>query len=311
MATASGTRANRKFGPILGLVLLCLHGPLQGRDSTVDGQGWLGLEGEPILAERLSYHGDVHLAGRFLPGSPLVFPPFRAAPLGFRTQIRLIESNLTGTRHVAPSVGLAVPFYETSAPGGTRFQLTGLFAGHTRFDLEQDADLVATDWRYGGSLMARRGPWSCRLDLLHISSHLGDEWIKRVGRPRTNYVSESAAVRVAWDPDSRLRLYLSVENALRQTHTNETLGLALGAEVFVLARYFPSGLGPYLAGHLDSRGEIDHRIAVSGVLGYAFPGEAPGRSLDLQIVYHNGPSPVRQFFETIETYVGVGIALDL
>ena len=184
-----------------------------------------------------------------------------------------------------------------------------------RFRLEvSSSDLVSSDWVVALPVEAGRGPWSARVRLTHWSAHLGDELIEKVGAERVDFTSETLDALVAYRV-GQARLYGGGALVTRSSLENEArLGpnfsdnalVRLGADFEWLPWSggdigLDAGLDWQSADRTDWKGQLN---AVFGVK--AGNGD---RSARLRGVFHDGPSPMGQFFLTDERYWGLELIL--
>lgn len=127
---------------------------------------------------------------------------FRTGPVASSHRSSTINAGLV-------SAGANFGLWRRTARGGTDgIQVGVLGAIFSQFDLNRSsADLINTDFLVGIPVSARRGAWSGRARLTHLSSHLGDEFIVRNRGVRVrNFGYEMVDVLVAREWQS-LRLY--------------------------------------------------------------------------------------------------------
>ena len=259
----------------------------------------------------------VQAAPKFFPLDAMEFSPLKADPTEFRSGLHFIrtdqvERHAGGPAEAISRGGLNAVMYQFDLNPEMTAQLTACVLGQGRFDLSQNTDLLAEDWRYGLMLMTRWEAWSYRFDVLHHSAHFGDEFLVRTGAARhLEYVSEETGLTVGYDFDPHLRFYYGGHFAVAQSHTKKPARVQAGCEYYLEERYFPGGLGPYVALDLASKQEAEWRVTHSLVLGWALPGLVAGRSLDLQLFHVAGPTNLGEFYTTDETYTGLGFSVDL
>ncbi len=180
-----------------------------------------------------------------------------------------------------------------------------------RFRLEvSSSDLVASDWVVAVPVEAGWGLWSARVRLTHWSAHLGDEMIEKAGAERVDFTSETLDALVAYRT-GHVRLYGGGALVTRSSLENEAqLGpdfsdnalVRLGADF----EWLPwSGGDVGLDGGLDwqSADRTDWNSQLSAVFG--LKAQNGDRSAHLRGVFHDGPSPMGQFFLTDERYWGL------
>lgn len=82
----------------------------------------------------------------------------------------------------------------------------------TRFFMETpQKDLIAADFRVGAPLSARWGEWTGRLTLLHVSGHLGDDFVDRFGSPARQRTRDGLELLLARRLGGAVRLYGGAE----------------------------------------------------------------------------------------------------
>ncbi|RMF87893.1 MAG: DUF1207 domain-containing protein, partial [Planctomycetota bacterium] len=95
-------------------------------------------------------------------------------------------------------------------PEGIQLDIEG--AAFPRLDLENERDLVTSDFRFGIPLTWRRGRLETKLAYVHLSSHLGDEyWVRYPTRVRRNYVRDSIVLGAGIRPNEDVRLYAEAD----------------------------------------------------------------------------------------------------
>jgi hypothetical protein len=184
-----------------------------------------------------------------------------------------------------------------------------------RFRLEvSSSDLVASDWVVALPVEAGWGLWSARIRLTHWSAHLGDEMIEKAGAERIDFTSETLDALVAYRV-GQVRLYGGGSVVTRSSLENEAqLGpdfsddalVRLGAD-FEWLPWSDGDMG--LDGGLDwqSADRTDWNGQLSAVFGVTARND--DRSVHLRGVFHDGPSPMGQFFLTDERYWGIELLL--
>ena len=238
------------------------------------------------------------------------FDPAERPPFDFQGEEGL-DTDLHGEAALGGSFRLWSPVHWDDG-GVTAGIQAGVFG---RFRLEvSSSDLVASDWVVAFPVEARWSAWSARLRLTHWSAHLGDEMIEMGGAERVDFTSETLDALVAYRVGG-VRLYGGGGAVTRSSLENEAhLGpdfsdnalVQLGAD-FEWLPWSAGGFG--LDGGLDwqSADRSDWAGQLSAVLGLtARDGD---RSARLSGVFHDGPSPMGQFFLTDERYWGIELIL--
>lgn len=184
----------------------------------------------------------------------------------------------------------------------------------TRFALEESSrDLIEADFRVGAPLALRRGPWEGRLTLRHISSHLGDDFVRRFGDalPERQVTGDGFELLVARRLPHGLRLYGGGEWNFHANPGVERVAARAGLE------WDPSpgadgtgGAGegfrawPFAAASVRATDETTG-ASVTGVGGLAL--RVSGVTLRLEARGHTGPTPMGQLQGRDEDFLGVGL----
>lgn len=191
----------------------------------------------------------------------------------------------------------------------------------SRFFMETaQKDLIHADFRVGFPLAVAYRGWEARLEALHYSSHLGDDFIRAVRtQPRLvdgerklfEQVSrEGVELIVAHRPVPALRLYAG---GRANYHANELAeeSLARFGLEFDPGGGAGKGLGawPYVAADLQA---ADNATGVSGTGAAGMLLRLPGQVLRLEARGHFGPTAIGQLRgrDVDETYLGLGLRLE-
>jgi len=209
--------------------------------------------------------------------------------------------------------GLTQPFTVYSVEGkGTNWQI-GLRPGIvTRFQTRDTQLLLkAADFRLGIPVAFRRGNWSARVELFHVSSHRGADFDSANPAARFSYSREVLQTLLAYDRPGRWRIYAGPSVTLR------TRPSALGRMSFQAgSEWFPKSLAFtrarfYLAEDFETRQEVGWQMNYSVQPGALFT-TAKGESIArLAGWFYRGQTPFGEFFRQRETVGGVQFILEL
>jgi hypothetical protein len=237
--------------------------------------------------------------------SDLLFPHPLADPrgpfTGSRVQVSLIEDrntkleNAFGEEQSLVRVKGVEDAFELVAEGG-------VFA---RFDVDENLDMDAADFRVGFPLVYRRGPLALKLHPWHITSHLGDEFIEREGATRLSYGRNELAFGAAWHATSSLRLHAEGGWGFAIDAINDPWRVMGGAEVVdrLLGADAPD---VYLAANATAWKETDWTPQLNLQAGVWLRSMSTPRGLRFGAEYFRGQSAQTQFFRTRDHYVSVG-----
>lgn len=182
----------------------------------------------------------------------------------------------------------------------------------SRFNIIEEWDLDAADYRFGFPFVYREGNLALKVHLWHLTSHLGDEYISREGRPRDSYHLDELALGASIDLDPHSRAYIEAGAALY--HGSDTGSGRVQGGVEWTGRPFESAgrLAPFVAADLQGRRETDwtpNLTVTGGVL--LRPAEGRGSRLRGFLEYYRGADQQTQFKSEREHYWAFGFAADL
>lgn len=187
----------------------------------------------------------------------------------------------------------------------------------TRFALEQkERDLIEADFRVGAPLSLRYGPWAGRLTLHHVSSHVGDDFLRRFGESLSGHqvTRDGFELLVARRLPAGLRVYAGGEWFFHANPGVEETAARGGLE------WDPDpGRGnaatdgesfaawPFAAVAARAT-DVTAGAAVTAVGGAAL--RVSGVVLRLVARGHTGPSPMGQLQGRDERFLGVGLRVE-
>lgn len=252
------------------------------------------------------------------------FSPLLAAPQepGFRGSFVLADrtdlSDFPGT-NVEAEVNLGhhfgvYRFQEEDRSRGRPALDLGFEVGiSSRFFMESpQRDLIHVDYRVGLPLaLAYRG-WEGRLEALHFSSHLADDYLRRIDADLEDLDQisrEGVELILARRPAPGLRIYAGGRANFHSNELAEETSARFGVE------WDPGGgagrgLGawPFLAGDVRA---TDHATGLGGTGTAGVLLRLPGQVLRLEARGHFGPSSIGQLTHaTDETFLGLGLRLE-
>lgn len=192
-------------------------------------------------------------------------------------------------------------------PEGWELDIEG--AGLPRLDLENDRDLMSSDFRFGVPLTYGTKQWQYKFAYYHLSSHLGDEHMIRTGDTRINYVRDSLVLGVSYQWTDTIRLYGEAAWAFYTGEKTKPWEFQFGAEYSPL---YPSGGlhgAPFFAinGHL--REEVDYGGNVTVQTGWQWRGPS-NHLFRMGLQYFAGMSEQYEFYDDYESKIGLGLWYD-
>lgn len=170
--------------------------------------------------------------------------------------------------------------------------------GASRFDLERtNNEFIEIHYRLAFQLRARYRATAARLELYHVSSHLGDEYIGRTGaRPRST-AREGLELLIQRAPLAGLIVYGGPGLVLRDKQSFRRLSVRIGADWTGP----PAGsFRPYVGGEMYLWSELGWNPMTALEAGLRF-----GSRYSLGLTLGLGRSRAEQFFRQNETLVGL------
>jgi Protein of unknown function (DUF1207) len=173
------------------------------------------------------------------------------------------------------------------------------------------SSLISSDWVVGLNTTAELGRWSLTAELLHESSHLGDEYGGRFAATRLDWTREVASGWVSYSTGP-WRVTGSTSYVLIDELDLDPAGASFAVD------YRGRGGGGVLGAMVrpvggvffDAWAETAWRVSTSAKLGVAF-GPPQGRQISFSVVAHTGLSTQPQFFRRESRYVGGELRFDL
>lgn len=274
-----------------------------------------------ILALAVAFAEDTW-AGHFVfsPESD-VYPRYIADPVrpGFslmRLYMKDGEIPETGDDRYIFSLGGRYGFFRIYAPYflNSRFQLDieGAFLG--QFDIDNSLDNIGWDGLYGVLLTWGAGDtMAFKLSAQHDSSHVGDEYMERTGRPRLNYTREEFVFGTRAGFKSGVNVYgeIGYGHDLRNKEYQAPWRIQAGIEFEVSDLFLDGRCGLFAALDAESFEESDWRKDVTIRTGFTAPVGWLGRVYRIGVEYRNGRPVIGEFFRNQESYYAAGLWMEL
>ena len=193
------------------------------------------------------------------------------------------------------------------APRGWELDIEG--AAFPRLTLDNQRDMISSDFRFGIPFTHRQGRWESKLAVYHLSSHLADEYIIiHPARRRINYSRDVLTFALGYFPRDDVRLYGECGWAWYADGGSKPWEFQLGIEYSPL---YPNGIEgtPFFAINTRLREEVDYGGNMTVQAGWQWRGWS-GQRFRVGMQYFNGMSDQYQFFREFEEQIGVGVWYD-
>ena len=193
-------------------------------------------------------------------------------------------------------------------PQGVEFDLEG--AAFPELQLNAIRDFVAVDFRVGGVITTRDGPWETKFGFYHVCSHLGDQYmLENPDVGRVNFSRDCVILGVGYHPIPDVRLYGKVAYGVYVWGRSRAVGFQFGVEY---APGLPTGIEgaaplrgdqrPFAArGQFRRRAHRASRLGLAGRSGHLFR---------MGLEYFNGKSEEYQFTDMYTQQIGAGMWYD-
>lgn len=254
----------------------------------------------------------------YLPAGDL-YPPYAADPfrVGFGIQpihVNRVSVPFTSVSRVNLRAGAQVGLvrYQSLDDPELGWQVSVMGGINDQNDVRIHLDNIGWDGHYGIlSSIAPSHDLAFKVGLLHVSSHLGDEYIERTGRKRIGYTRQELAVGASWLPTTRWRLYTEVGRALGLSNRElmEPWRAQAGLEYEGARSMWSGRMAWYAAVDLQSYQERDWKVDTAIQTGFVV--RSGGRSWRFGVEWYNGRMPIGEFFQYTERYSSIGIWIDL
>lgn len=196
---------------------------------------------------------------------------------------------------------------DPESPEGFQIDIEG--AAQPRLDMEHMEDVLATDFRFGVPITYGVGPFQTKVGFYHFCSHLGDEYLIRLGSfDRINYVRNALVWGNSYYWTQKIRLYGEAGWAFDCDGGAKPWEFQFGVEY---APQKPTGKRPvpFVAVNSHLRQEVDYGGNLVVQTGWAWRG-LHGQMYRLGMQYYTGKSDQGEFFNQFEDKVGLGMWYD-
>lgn len=203
------------------------------------------------------------------------------------------------------AIGAVFPMFRfTPAPEsleGIQFDIVA--SVFTRFD--EDLKLTASDYLFALPFSWRRGPWEARAGYSHMSSHLGDEYIKDTGAETVSVSRGEILFGLARRFDNGVRLYGEgfYGAGTRGIPEGEKDRWELGAE------WVRDHDGLFAALDVEMRANQDYTPNTTAQFGWQWT-SGTKHTTRIALEYYDGKSPYGQFPDEDENWIAFEAAFD-
>jgi hypothetical protein len=258
--------------------------------------------------------GTMVLSPRGDPYAPYLADPHRASFELLSMSVTDVDIADSGESRYGLKLGGRFGIARHDPPGrpGEGWQIGFEIGFVGEFDRDRQYDNIGWDGIYGVLVTMPLLPTvQTKFGTMHRSSHVGDEYMERVGRARINYTREEILAGLSWYFAPAWRMYGEYGHAYQRG--NEALQekgrLQAGLEYQPKREGWGGQLGWFAALDVSAMEERDWTADTAARIGYLF--DADGRRWALSAMYYHGRPTTGEFFQHTESYFGVSIRLEL
>ena len=243
-----------------------------------------------------------------------VFRPLVADPREIQLAMRLVmpvSRECLGEIAAGDYLGL----YRWKLPWEQETYLQWSIAGgiFSRFDLAADTkDLQVVDYYATMPVDVRMGRWSMRLLPYHVSSHLGDDYIKRTGVLAEKNAIDAWKWLLAYEPCEHWRFYGGPDYIIRLVHASQE-HVAVQAGLEWRSNWWAAGHAQtFWANDLQSWERVGWNPTFNSQFGVKIVHDSLDQyGLSIFSEFGTGHRPHGQFYRQQETHWNLGMRLEI
>ncbi len=193
-------------------------------------------------------------------------------------------------------------------PQGWQLDMEG--AAFPRINLKQKWDLDSADFRFGVPLTYGIGRYQMKIEIYHLSSHVGDEYLVRnPGYQRINFSRDVIVWGHSYYPIDSVRVYGEVGWAYETDGGSKPWEFQFGLDY---SPAWDSGTrgAPFAAINAHLRQEVNYGGEFVVQAGWQWRGTHTRHLLRTGLQYFNGQDSQYQFFRNSQQYAGIGLWYD-
>lgn len=253
----------------------------------------------------------------FPPGD--LYPPYAADPVRVGFGIQPTYATKVGIANASSSrlnlkagahLGIVRTQPHDQPDLGWQLSLVGGF--NDQNDIHHSLDNIGWDGHYGLLATTSQGRGlAFKFGLLHVSSHVGDEYMQRTGRQRIGYTRQEIAGGISWFMTDHWRIYSEAGRAFLMSNEQlqEPWRAQFGLEYESALKFWRRSMAWYAALDSQSFQERDWRVDVAVQTGFVV--RSASRIWRLGVEWYNGRPPIGEFFQNTERYISMGLWIDI
>jgi hypothetical protein len=241
-----------------------------------------------------------------------LFAPLLADPRELHFALRLaFPFNDESAAEVA--IGHYYGIYRWALPNGIGYTQANIGGGvFPRFHFSNNRNLQVIDFYANIPIDVRAGKWSGRFMIYHVSSHLGDDYLRTSGQTGTNFSWNSLRSIISYDMSSHLRFYGGYTYSLLVIPSDQGKH-AIQSGIEMTSHVFKNGYSQaYWASDVQWWERTSWQPMFNSQIGIKTGKKfKDGRGISYFLEFTTGPEYYGQFFDRDETRVGLGAKFDI
>lgn len=242
----------------------------------------------------------------FLPPAHELFPPLLADPREIQNGVAIVSVHGDRARGEV-MIGDLLGVYRMALGEGILAQISGGGGVFARFNMEREQlDNEVADFQGLVPIDIRCGKFSGRFGYQHVSSHLGDDFIKREGPLLTKAFHDSLRFLFAVNPTAGMRLYGGYTYHFRMAPIIKVHAVQGGIEI--TSPWRDGGhLQWFAAADLQSWERVQWNVSSTTRAGVQWARHPKGQAASVFVEYFTGKLLFDQFFRQHETHWMAGL----
>jgi len=255
-----------------------------------------GAEVQPVLLTQMAPRPDE------------LFAPLLGDPRELHFALRLAFPKKEGSA-AEVAVGHYYGIYRWALPNAAGAVQLNIGGGiFPRFNFTDNRDLQVIDFYANVPLDVRVGKWSGRFMIYHVSSHLGDDYIRETGQIADSNSWNSFRSILSYDATARMRFYGGYTYHLQVHPVDQGLRAYQSGCEFRFNIFGKSYAQAYWANDLQWWDRTQYKTQFNSQLGVKTGLKAKdGRGIYYFVEYTTGPEYYGQFFQQEESLVTLGM----
>lgn len=205
-------------------------------------------------------------------------------------------------------LGMQRSFYKIEYASGLKWDIGLDFGVFTQFEFKKNRqNILNSDFRMGIPMTWIKDSWALRLNLFHLSSHFGDDYIFR------NDIEDYTPASLTYEQvdlsfyhyQGQSRYYAGIGIVLRSNADRKLLSFHAGFDGHKVINQAKT-ISLIWGAHLNLDEQTDYKIGIKPGIGFQF-GREDQKPLKLILEFYTGPAPYGAYEFNSITQLGLGL----